>query len=488
MKRTEKLLQRTKGYKRLVYILRSVLIVLSASLVCLLLNQFGIEKENGLMVFLVGVLLISVFTEGYEYGIIGAAVSVMMFNYFFTVPVHTFAIMNPNDVALLVFFLIAACISSSLAVRVQKQFLISQKNEQTALRLLEMSEKFINVTGKENIIRLGQRYIREYTGYECTVEGKEESAKTEGKKGAEKEEDAGDYRLFPIGGMLRQQGILKVYNHRQGIHPEQEMLIKAAANQIGIALDREMIYAQQEQTRLEVEREHMKSSMLRSISHDFRTPLTGIIGDCGLILNGHDQDETGQKELVRDVMEQAIWLNKKMENILSMTKIDSGVQFIEKNQEVVDDLVYEAKKHIIGLKEHRDFRISLPKEVIVVQADGKMIVQVLVNLLDNAMKHTEEGGKISLNVFPRKGKVYFVVEDDGKGIVQGMEEKIFEEFVSISENSAGIKGSTDQKRGIGLGLTICKEVVEAHGGKIWAENRTEGGARFTFWLKAEQVE
>ena len=107
------------------------------------------------MVFLVGVLLISVFTEGYEYGIIGAAVSVMMFNYFFTVPVHTFAIMNPNDVALLVFFLIAACISSSLAVRFQKQFLISQKNEQTALRLLEMSEKFINVTGKENIIRLG---------------------------------------------------------------------------------------------------------------------------------------------------------------------------------------------------------------------------------------------------------------------------------------------------------------------------------------------
>ena len=279
-----------------------------------------------------------------------------------------------------------------------------------------------------------------------------------------------------------------MYNHRQGIHPEQEMLIKAAANQIGIALDREMIYAQQEQTRLEVEREHMKSSMLRSISHDFRTPLTGIIGDCGLILNGHDQEETGQKELVRDVMEQAIWLNKMMENILSMTKIESGAQFIEKSQEVVDDLVYEAKKHIIGLKEHRDFRSSLPKEVIVVQADGKMIVQVLVNLLDNAMKHTEEGGKISLNVFHRKGKVYFVVEDDGKGIVQGMEEKIFGEFVSISENSVGIKGSTDQKRGIGLGLAICKEVVEAHGGKIWAENRTEGGARFTFWLKAEQVE
>jgi two-component system sensor histidine kinase KdpD len=470
-----RILKQAGIYKRLVYILRTVLIVLSASFVCLLLNRFGIEKENGLMIFLVGVLLISAFTEGYKYGMIGAIVSVMMFNYFFTVPVHTFAIRNPNDVALLVFFLIAACISSSLTVRFQKQLLISQRNEQTALRLSEMSEKFINVTGKENIIRLGEKYVQEYTGYVCVVEEK-------GKADAR-----GNYLLFPIGGILRQQGILKVFNNRQGLHPEQEMLIKAAANQMGIALDREMIYAQQEQTRLEVEREHMKGSMLRSISHDFRTPLTGIIGDCGLILNGYGQEERKQKKLVRDIMEQAIWLNKMMENILSMTKIESGAQFIETSREVVDDLVYEAEKHIIGLKEHRDFCNSLPKGVITVQADGKMIIQVLVNLLDNAMKHTEEGGKISLHVFFRKGRAYFIVEDDGKGIEEGMEEKIFEEFVSISEGNGQEKNSADRKRGIGLGLAICKEVVRAHGGKIWAENRTEGGARFTFWLNAEQV-
>ena len=103
------------------------------------------------------------------------------------------------------------------------------------------------------------------------------------------------------------------------------------------------------------------------------------------------------------------------------------------------------------------------------------------------MKHTEEGGKISLHVFFRKGRAYFIVEDDGKGIEEGMEEKIFEEFVSISEGSGQEKNSADRKRGIGLGLAICKEVVRAHGGKIWAENRTEGGARFTFWLNAEQV-
>lgn len=462
--------------KRVNYTLRTVFIVLFASLICILLNHFGVAKENGLMVFMVGVLLISVFTKGYEYGIIGAVVSVMMFNYFFTVPVHTFAIMNPNDVALIGFFLIAAFISSSLTVRFQKQLLIAQSSEETALRLYEMSEKFINVTGKDNIIELGIRYIYEHTGFECIVELEGEIAPRE------TEYTSKDFLLFPIIGMVRQLGTLKVFNHRQGLRPEIEMMIKTVANQIGIALDRELIYAEQERTKLEVQREHMKSSMLRSISHDFRTPLTGIMGDCNLILENPAMHEDKKMSLLQDAREQTVWLMKMMENILSMTKIESGRQYIEKHAEVVDDVVCEAEKHVIALREIRNYRVSLPESVVVARMDGKMIIQVLVNLLDNALKHTIEKGYIFLNVSYRDKKVYFVVEDDGDGIPEGMKEKIFDEFVSLSERS------TDQKRGIGLGLAICKEVVQAHGGEIWAENRAEGGARFTFWLDAHLAE
>lgn len=464
--------------EKINYVLRTILIVLSASLVCLILNRIGVAKENGLMVFMVGVLLISVFTRGYEYGIIGAIVSVLMFNYFFTIPVHTFAIRNPNDVALIGFFLMAACISSSLAVRFQKQLLIAQKSEETALRLSEMSEKFINVTGKENIIQLGIRYIYEHTGYESFVELEGDTVVT----GMEQKYTSKDYLIFPIIGMVRQLGTLKVFNHKQGLEAEAEMLVKTAANQIGTALDRELIYAEQEQTKLEVEREHMKSSMLRSISHDFRTPLTGIMGDCSLILENHSMEESTRDELIQDVLEQSMWLMKMMENILSMTKIESGQQYIEKHEEVVDDIVYEAEKHVIGLKTRRNFRIVLPDQVIVAQMDGRMIVQVLVNLLDNAMKHTDEGAYIFLTVSYRGNRVYFVLEDEGDGIEEGMQEKIFDEFVSLSDKS------TDHKRGIGLGLAICKEVVNAHGGRIWAENRPEGGARFTFWLEARAAQ
>lgn len=463
---------------KLIYALRTILIVLSASLVCLLLNQFGVEKENGLMVFMVAVLLISVFTKGYEYGIIGAIVSVMMFNYFFTIPVHTFAIMNPNDVALMGFFLITACISSSLTARFQKQLVIAQGSEETALRLYEMSEKFINVTGKDNIIHLGIHYIYEHTGYESIVELEGETIPA----GSGNEYTSKDYLIFPIIGMARQLGTLKVFNHKQGLAAEAEMLVKTAANQIGIALDRELIYAEQEQTKLEVQREHMKSSMLRSISHDFRTPLTGIMGDCSLMIENQTMDRQTRDELLRDVIEQSMWLMKMMENVLSMTRIESGQQFIEKHQEVIDDIVYEVQKHVIGLKSRRDFRVSLPDRVVVADMDGKMIMQVLVNLLDNAVKHTQDGGSISLDVSYRKNRVYFVVKDDGDGIAEEMKEKIFDEFVSLSDKS------TDRKRGIGLGLAICKEVVEAHGGRIWAENRREGGARFTFWLEARIAE
>ena len=159
-----------KNNRKIIYTLRMTVILALADIICLILNYFGVEKENILMVFMVGVLIISTCTQGYEYGLIGAAISVLTFNYLFTIPVHTFAITNPNDMTLMAFFVVAALISSSLAVRFQKHLIISKKNDETAKRLYEMSEQFINVTGKENIIQLGIHCIYEYTGFECVVE------------------------------------------------------------------------------------------------------------------------------------------------------------------------------------------------------------------------------------------------------------------------------------------------------------------------------
>lgn len=442
----------------------------------LLLDRAGIGKENTLMVYMVGILLITAFTRGYYYGIIGSIVSVMIFNYFFAVPLHTFAITNTNDILLVVFFLLGSFISSSLTVRFQKQMLITKKKEETATLLFEMSEKFINITGKENIIKLGIAYILEHTKYQSAVEIMGEEV-TYGYGRTYQPQEA---MLFPIYSVSRKIGMFRVYSETKELTKEQELLIKAAANQIGIALDRELIYAEQEKTKIQVEKEHMKSSMLRSISHDFRTPLTGIIGDCGYLLETEGLAEETMKQFANDISEQAAWLMRMMENILSMTRIESGQLHIQKQWEVVDDIVNESILHVIGLRETRNLRVFLPDDVIVSKMDGKMMVQVLINLLDNAVKHTKEDGNIALRVSFKTDRVYFAVDDDGEGIEPGMEEQIFNEFISLSE------GNADKKRGIGLGLTICSEVVHAHHGKIWAENKEEGGAKFTFWLHAKQ--
>ena len=155
--------------ERFIYLGRTAAIVLAASLVSFYLNRSGVMKENILMVLLIGVLLTGAFTAGYEYGVIGAVASVLIFNFFFTVPVHTFAIMNPNDVALMIFFLIVSFISSGMTARFRRQVAIAEENERTARRMSELSERFINVTGTGQIIRLGVSYIKESTGYEAAV-------------------------------------------------------------------------------------------------------------------------------------------------------------------------------------------------------------------------------------------------------------------------------------------------------------------------------
>lgn len=464
-------------HPQFIYIVRLVIIMTITTVISIWLSNFGIGKENTLMVFLVGVLLTTICTSGYQYGIVVSVISVMIFNYFFTVPLHTFAITNTNDIVLIFFFLTASVISSSLTVRFRRQLEIAQKNEQTARLLYEMSESFINVTGKDNIIQLGIRYIYEHTKYESAVELQDETV-VDGSNG---KYTSKDYMMVPIIGLTKQIGVLKVYNHNQGLTIEQELLIKTAANQIGIALDRELIYSEQEQIKLDMEKEHMRSSMLRSISHDFRTPLTGIIGDCSLIIDSDGQDMESVRQLAGDINEQAAWLMKMMENILNMTKIESGRFEIAREQEVLEDIIYEAVHHVIGLREHRKFTLTMPEEMLLAEVDGKMLVQVVINLLDNSMKHTKEGGRIELSMVFRNKKAYIQVEDDGDGITEELKDHIFDEFITSAE------GESDHVRGIGLGLAICKAVIEAHGGDIWAENRPEGGARFTFWIEAEKV-
>jgi two-component system sensor histidine kinase KdpD len=229
-----------------------------------------------------------------------------------------------------------------------------------------------------------------------------------------------------------------------------------------------------------MERERLRSTLLRSVAHDLRTPLTALTGASSLLADEYDKLSTEeQKKLAADISEEMIWLANLVENILNMTRIGEGQFVLHKEDEVVDDVVNEALSHMSRILENRHLEVSLPDEVVSLPMDGKLVVQVLVNLLDNAVKHTPPDSGIGLKVCVIENDAIFEVCDNGSGIDADIMDKLFDGFTPQKNKIV------DGKRGMGLGLAICKAVVEAHGGKIRAENQPAGGARFVFTLPME---
>ena len=417
-------------------------IIISIELFCsLTLNSMGIRKENILMVFIVGVLLISTFTKGYFYGLLASIVSVLCFNFLYIDPNYDFHISDPNDFMLILFFLMTSVIACSLTDRFQKQIIISKKNEGISKQLYSLSERLLNVSGIEYILLKGNQYIEESIQIKTNIslEIKEESK-----------------NVIPIIGMNRVLGSIEILSH-QGLNEDQMIIIKAAANQLGNALERELTYLEQEKIKVAMEREHMLNSMLRSISHDLRTPLTGIVGASQLMMNQDHQI---------------------VENILNMSKIESGNLVLHKNLEVVDDLIYEAIQHLPEL-EKRNVVVDVPQDLLFINVDGKLMVQVFINILNNAIKYTKEKDQITIHVKKLEDEVQFMIKDTGSGISKNILDHIFEEFVTDTNVS------NDSQKGIGLGLAICKAIIQAHGGKIWAKDEKDG-ACFIFTIPSDK--
>lgn len=450
----------------LKYLLRFAIILMLAVVCSVTLSHMGIGKENLLMVFIVGVLLIATFTKGYFYGILASIVSVLCFNYLFINPNYDFHISNPNDYMLIVFFFITSFIACSLTDRFQKQIIISKKNESISKQLYTLSEQLLNISGIDNILKRGSQYIEESIHMKAIVS-------------LDKKEDSD--RVYSITGVNRILGSIELMTDDK-LNEDQLIIVKAAANQIGNALEREMTYLEQEKIKVEMEREHMLNSMLKSISHDLRTPLTGIVGASYLIIEQPELKKDDIDLLARDIHDQAKWLTQIVENILNMSKIESGSLMIHKNLEVVDDLINEAVQHVPEL-ENRHYTITVPHQLLLINVDGQLIIQVFINLLDNAIKYTTPKDTISICVEEDEQNIIFTIKDTGTGIQESILNHIFDEFVTYS----GV--TNDSKKGIGLGLAICKAIIIAHGGHIYAMNNDEGGASFIFSLpKVKELE
>lgn len=289
---------------------------------------------------------------------------------------------------------------------------------------------------------------------------------------------------IPIKGIKKIHGAVGVSSEVKNIDTDDEIFIETVLAQVSIALDREELAESREKDKLEMESERLRSNLLRAISHDLRTPLAGISGAVSTIIkNKNEISEEITDELLNGIYEDSQWLIRLVENLLSMTKIDEGKLKVGKEPELVEEVLSESLSHIKRRLNDADVEIDIPDELIFVPMDAKLIEQVFVNLVDNSLKYATSSCKINIRVYRDDDNAWFEFSDNGPGISDDLASHIFDRFYT------GERKSKDSRKGVGLGLSICKSIVNAHGGEIKVRNSQElGGAEFIFNLPLKEDE
>jgi two-component system sensor histidine kinase KdpD len=264
------------------------------------------------------------------------------------------------------------------------------------------------------------------------------------------------------------------------LSPENRQLLETLATQIGAAIERDELADETRRALLQIERERLRSSLLSSVSHDLRTPLAVIAGTSSTLLElGGDGDQAKREDLLKVIVQESSRLARLVENLLSMTRLEAGSIKVEKQWFPLEDVIGSAlgrlRKELAGRTVNKVLSPDLP----LVPLDGVLIEQVLVNLLENALRYSQEGTALEILARAEEEGVIIEVADRGSGLARGEEEQIFEKLFR------GSASALTSERGVGLGLAIARAIVDAHGGHIWAENRNGGGAVFSFFLPVE---
>ena len=238
----------------------------------------------------------------------------------------------------------------------------------------------------------------------------------------------------------------------------------------------------QEKLRSENEKERMRGNLLRAISHDLRTPLTTISGNAGNLLhNSHSFDDETKQQIYADIYDDSMWLTNLVENLLYSTRIEEGRMMLKTSPELVSEIIEEAMQHIRPNAKKHSITVNYGDDLLMVRVDAKLIVQVIINIVNNAVKYTPPGTDITLSARREGDTVRVEIADTGPGIPQEAQGRLFQMFYTAG-NDRG-----DGRRGLGLGLALCKSIVEAHGGKIGMRANEPHGSVFFFTLQAEEI-
>ncbi len=496
-------------------IIKTVLIIAVFTFFSVIFRNLGFHESNIIIVFVLAVLFVSKFTDGYIFGIIGSIIGVLSFNFFFTEPYYSLRTYREDYPLTFLVMLIVAIITSTQTTKIKKEKNKSLEREKSIQILYNLNKGLLQVKSKKEILEFSAKNISEIFKRSVLI------AITNEKKEVEDEiiysyENDENIILFEINSEKdRINKIIKLSENfvepsefekdsfiyyipimknniclgviglscleKKILKSDEQSSLDAVINLIAMAIDRENIYEKQKYITLEIEKERLRTNLLRSISHDLRTPLTSIIGSVSTIISNNSVlTENIKNELLQNIYDDAKWLINSSENILSMTKIEEGNLTINKNLELLEDIISEIVNRTRELLKNHKFIIEMPKEDIFIKVDIILIVQLLFNLIENAVKYTPANSQITLKIEKKNSIVSFEVADNGYGIPENELDLIFERFFRSSQNSSA------EKRGLGLGLAICKSIAKAHGGSLSVFNNSNNGATFKLELAVER--
>ena len=496
-------------------LLKSAGILVLVTLIGLLFYNFGFTEANIITLYILGVMLISVYTRSSICSFVASIASVLTFNFLFTVPRFTLqAYDSEYPITFLVMFL-ASLLTGSLASKLKSH---AKRSAQVAWRtklLFETSqnlqrahtqEEIIFVTAKQ-LLKIFQRDIVVYSIDEkgllepeiflvdgaaspqrYTTPKEREVAQwvlSNNKRAGAGTETLPDARCtyLSIRTGERVYGVVGIAASDKPLDSFESSILLSVLGECALALENQKNVEEKEAAAVLAKNEQLRANLLRSISHDLRTPLTSISGNASnLLSNGPLFDAKTKEQMYADIYDDAMWLINLVENLLSVSRLEQGRMNLHLTTELIDEVVAEALRHINRKCAEYHFHVQSSDDYLLAQMDAKLIVQVLINILDNAMKYTPPGSDIEIGWKQEGTFIYISVADNGPGIPDQAKPHIFDMFYSASNQIA------DSRRSMGLGLALCKSIVNAHGGEIVVSDHKPHGSIFTFSVPAGEVE
>lgn len=496
-------------------LLKVVAILVLVTLIGLLFYNLGLTEANIITLYILGAMLVPIFTKSSVCSFIASIAGVLTFNFFFTVPrfsLHAYDSGYP--VTFLVMFL-ASLLTGSLASKLKSHAkhsalvawrakLLFETNQN--LQKARTQEEIVSVAA-EQLLKIFQRDIVAYrldheklaapqvffeseeTDQSCYTSDREREVAqwvlANNKRAGAGTGTFSDARCTYLSVRTGEQvyGVVGIAAAEKPLDSFEISLLLSVLGECALAMENQKNIEEKEAAAVLAKNEQLRANLLRSISHDLRTPLTSISGNASnLLSNGPLFDEKAKEQMYADIYDDAMWLINLVENLLSVSRLEGGHMNLHMSTELIDEVVAEALRHINRKSAEYHLNVQSGDEYMLVQIDAKLIVQVIINIVDNAIKYTPPGSEIDVS-WKRQGRfVLLSVADNGPGISDEAKPHVFDMFYSASNKIA------DSRRSMGLGLALCRSIISAHGGEITVTDNLPHGTVFTFSVPAGEVE